>query len=184
MSKHKSQSKKTASVEGQVIEEVLQGLNYVSELLTLPPYAGPRHNVEARMMQDEWKRMYSGDMQKQRALRDLRRKKWLESRNVGNETVVKIYSDAIVAALKNRILSTTKLLKDSICLLAYDFPIGFPIGADKARKSWHKLLIKIGMKKEQLSLFSTNLDIGIELKALAKALGVEKWVQIYSASKR
>ena len=166
------------SIQGKVLNEILENLSYINELLELPPYAGRRHSFEARMSWEVWRKMYSGEIKKRRALRDLRKKNWIEAQNTGNEVIVKISSDAIISALKEKIISTTKKLKDRTkCLLTYDFPIG----SDNARQLWLRLILRLGLQQEQQSVYSTDLDIGTELKALSKMLGIERWVRVYTA---
>ena len=131
------------------------------------------------MAQEEWEKMYGGEIKKRRAFRDLRKKKWLDAHVIGNEMLVRISSSAVVEALKNQILSTTKKLDEGLmCLVSYDFPVG----SDKARKVWTRLIKYLGLKQEQQSLYSTKLHIGLELKALAKAVGAEKWVLVFFAT--
>lgn len=167
------------TIQGGILEDILDDLNYMSSLLSLPPYAGPRHNFEARMARGDWERMYRGEIEKRRALRNLKKKRWLDAKKHGNQVAIRISSSAVVAALKNRILSTTRKIGEGMkCLLAYDFPIG----SDKARKVWLKLVKYLGLIQEQQSLYSTEFDVGEELKALAKATGVERWTRIYTAT--
>lgn len=174
-----SRKKNHTTIQGGILEDLLDDLNYMSDLLSLPPYAGPRHNFEARMAQKDWEKMYKGEIEKRRALRNLKEKKWLDAKTHGNEVVIRISSNAVVTALKNRIHSTSQKIGEGMkCLLAYDFPVG----SDKARKVWLKLIKNLGLEYEQQSLYSTEFDVGLELKALAKAIGVERWTRIYTAT--
>lgn len=176
MFKEQSDKKNPITIQGGILEEILSDLDYVTELLTLPPYAGQRHNFETRMAREEWERMYGGEIKRRRALRDLSSKKWLDAQSRGNKMIIRISSDAIVTALKNRIASTTKILGNGMkCLLSYDFPVG----SDKARKVWTRLIKHLGLKQEQQSLYSTEFDVGLELKALAKTVGAERWVRVF-----
>lgn len=179
MSNEQPDKKNRTTIQGGILEDVLDNLNYISGLLSLPPYAGPRHNFEVRMAQKEWEKMYGGEIKKRRALRDLRKKNWLDAKILGNEVIVSISSSAVVTALKNRILSINRKVGDGMkCLLSYDFPLG----SDKARKVWLKLIKNLGLKQEQQSLYSTEFDVGEELMALAKATGVERWTRVYTAT--
>jgi hypothetical protein len=174
-----SKPKESKSIQSKVIGDLLAGFDVVTELLSLPPYAGPRHNFEYHMARKEWERVYGSEIKKRRVVKEMRKKKWIDDRQKGNEIIVRIFSDAIVASLKERIRSTTKKLrKGSVCLLSYDFPNG----ATKARNFWRRLLRSIGLKKEQLSLYSTERDVLNELRALMKVLGAEKWIRVFLAT--
>lgn len=176
MSKAQSIKKSRASLQGSLLEEILDDLNYMNTLLVLPPYAGPRHNVEARMAREEWERIYGDEIKKRRTLRELRKKKWIDAKTRGKQVIVRVSSDGVVAALKSRILSTSRKIGVGVkCLMSYDFPVG----SDKARKVWTRLIKHLGLKQEQQSLYSTEFDVGLELKALAKAVGAERWVRVF-----
>lgn len=173
-----SKSKRAKTFQSVILEDILASVDVISELLTLPPYAGPRHNFEYHMARKEWERVYGADIKKKRALREMRKKKWIVDRKKGKEILIKIHSNAIVASLKERVRSqTNKLATGTYCLLSYDFPNG----ATKARNFWRRLLRSVGLHKEQLSLYSTERDVVNELRALVKALGAERWVRIFTA---
>lgn len=180
MSKQNRTSLRSGSIQVGVLDDLLDHANVIADLLTLPPYAGPRHSFEAHMSQKHWENMYGEERKKKRALKRLREKKWIDDRRKGSEVVVRIHSDAIVSVLKERILSMQEILPEGeLCLVSFDFPCG----AKKARDRWRHLIKQYGFTLEQQSLYSINKNIDEEMRALAKVLGVERWVQVYRCTK-
>ncbi len=178
MSKKEGTKKSKGSIQGSVLDDFLDDLNFITELLTLPAYAGPRHNFEAHIAMKEWEQMYGAERKKRRALNELRKKKWITDRRQGQEIVVRIHADAVVAAIKERIGRIEKKLPGGeMCLVSFDFPNG----ASKARDRWRFMIKQFGFKGVQLSLYSTERLISEEVLALVKALGAEKWVKVYLA---
>ena len=176
-----SKSKESKSIQSKILSDLLAGFDVATELLSLPPYAAPRHHFEYHMARKEWDRVYGAERKKRRILHNMRKKKWIHDRRKGNEIIVRIFSDGIVASLKHRIRSTTKKLrKGTLCLLSYDFPNG----ATKARNFWRRLLRSVGLRKEQLSLYSTERDVIHELRAVVKVLGAERWIRVFEAIER
>lgn len=181
MSSRKPSGKRRESVQSRILGDLLEGIDVVGELMNLPPYAGPRHHFEYHMARKEWDRMYGKEMKERRALKKLREKRWIEDRQTGNGILVRIHSDAVVASLKTQILRTTEVLTDGfMTLLSFDFPNG----ATKARNQWRGLIRRLGLKKEQLSVYSTTLNVADELCALIKALGAEKWIRVFVAHEK
>ncbi|HLD21061.1 MAG TPA: hypothetical protein VJB64_03110 [Patescibacteria group bacterium] len=179
MSSSKKQYKQ--STRAKIVENLLDGFDVVGELLTLPPYSGPRYNFEYHMAEKEWQKVYGADLKQKRALREMRKRKWITDRKKGDGVIVKLHSDVIVSHLKDRILQKTKQIpNEKVCLLSFDFPNG----ATKARNKWRGLIRRLGLVKEQLSLYSTKFDIADELVALIKVLELERWIRVFVAREK
>lgn len=181
MSTRKRSRKRRNPVQSRVLGDLLDGIDIIGELMSLPPYAGPRHHFEYRMARKEWDRMYEKEIKEQRAFKKLKKKKWIEDRRKGSEVVVKIYSNAVVASLKDEIIKKKEPFTNGfITLLSFDFPNT----ATKARNQWRGFIRRLGLKKEQLSVYSTTSKVADELCALIKILGAEKWIRVFIAHEK
>ncbi len=135
---------------------------------------GPRHEI-GRLSSKAWTKLIT-DKKKKRALKEMRRKKWIRDRKQGEDVVIQLNHAAIVAALKSRIAHETLLLPDGKCFLVL---FDFPNGANKARASWRYFLYKTGFEKVQLSSFATNKDVIKPISALIHVLGIKPWIKVF-----
>jgi len=127
------------------------------------------------MEPEEWNRIFR-EKKKRRALKELKRKKWLTERQEGDKVVYELTESAVIQHLKSTIRSTTDVLPEpSIVLVTFDFPEA----ARRARNSFRYFLKSAGFAQKQLSVwFSTKSILG-EMQALIRVLKIEKWVAVY-----
>jgi len=173
-----SKNKQSGSIQGQVLSDLLNEATSVMNVIRLPSYGGPHHNREYRASWDRWHELYGKDMQKRRAIRELRRKNWLKDRRKGDEVLFTMNTDALVSALRQRILSKKDKLPDGFrCYISYDFPNA----AEKTRNKWRYMIRCFGFDMQQYSLYSTDLDVQEEIRGIIELLEISDWVQVFVA---
>lgn len=127
------------------------------------------------LSREAWEGLMQTSRQR-RAVRDLRKKKWIQDREKGDQVIFRIAKEVAVQHIRGKIRATERMLsKGTSVLVLFDFPVG----ANMARQEWRRFLKSIGCRQEQLSVWSTPLDVGKELAALLILLGLEKWCKVY-----
>ena len=110
-----------------------------------------------------------------KALRNLRKKKWIEDRKKGDEVEFKLTEKG------KRWLFQLKIQKEEnelpfgqYCIVVFDFPIG----ANGARDKFRFLLKRIGFSRLQDSVWTTDKDVVDLMQSLVTKLKINKWVRI------
>jgi len=166
--------KKNAVVQ-EILDMLLEGTELLFEWMENPH--AQRRRVRGILTNEEWERIF-GDQNRKAALRRLKKKKWIEDRQLGNDVVFELSNKAIIEYLKGLIKQEPTRPGTRETLVVFDIPEA----ARNARKSWRRLLKTLGFHKQQLSVWSSMKDIGDQVLALVKALGIEKWVKVYSGT--
>ncbi|KKW33074.1 MAG: hypothetical protein UY77_C0006G0011 [Candidatus Uhrbacteria bacterium GW2011_GWA2_53_10] len=92
--------------------------------------------------------------------------------------IILLSKDALVVQMKRHIRETKiKLLSGDRCLVIFDFPVG----TNQARQSLRVFLISSGFRREQLSVWVSDKDVMLSMRALIRLLGIEPWVKICRA---
>ncbi len=118
---------------------------------------------------------YFDKQKRNRAIANLKKKKWIESRKKGESIEYKLTEEGLKAAIKLDAYYTTKLLKDGKkCFVFFDFPVA----ANKARDEFRYTLKQCGFKLCQQSIWVSNKNIGPQIAYLAKALDASEWVRV------
>ncbi len=165
---------------GSAIAGVLDVLLTDFETLTwvLGHQSEYKHAVLSGLSPTEWQAIQE-EKRNRRAIQMLKKRKVLEEHTRGEQLVVQLSCDAIVASLKKRIsLNQKALTKDAWCLVLFDFPVG----SGTARQFWRRFLKMSGFTQIQLSVWGTRCDVAKDLQLLVKILGVSDWVKIYIGS--
>ena len=166
-------------IKNQVIHEILEVLLEGTDLLLEwmeNPHA-QRRRINGILTHEEWEKLF-GHQKRKSALRRLKKKKWIEDRQLGNGVVFELSCEAVVEYLKASIKREPTRPGNRETLVVFDIPEA----ARNARKSWRRLLKKLGFKKVQLSVWSSMKDISDQILGLVKALGIDKWVKVYSGT--
>lgn len=169
----------TCMARNKITQDILDMLVEASDLTfewMANPYKQYRR-IQGIMEPEEWNRIFR-ERKKRRALKELKRKKWLSERQEGNRIIYEIEEAAIVHYLKESIRFETSILPTPMTILV---TFDFPEAARKARNSFRHLLKQIGFKQKQLSVWFSNKSVANEMHALVHALKLEKWVNVYLA---
>lgn len=161
----------------KITKEILDMLIEASDL-TLGwmnnPYKQYRE-IRGIMEPEEWNRLFR-EKKRRRALKELKRKKWLTARQEGNRIIYELEESVVIHHLKTTIRSTTTALPElSIILVTFDFPEA----ARKARDSFRYFLKSVGFTQNQLSFWFSNKSILVEMQTLIQMLKLKKWVNVY-----
>ncbi len=164
------------NVAREILDMLLEGTDLLLEWAENPH--AQRRRLRGTLTHEEWEKIF-GDQKRKAALRRLKKKKWIQDRRHGNEVVFELNDKAIVEYLKASIKREPSRPGTRETLVVFDIPEA----ARNARKSWRRLLKAVGFQRLQLSVWSSMKDIGDQILALVKALGIEKWVKVYSGTK-
>jgi len=112
------------------------------------------------------------------AFNKLKKKGWIESKEVGR-LVVETLTDsgeiaAIAAVLKNR---SPLLGAGEYCMVVFDIPEA----AHAARDQFRNMLKRIGFVYHQRSVWCIQKEVSAGMKRIVAILKIEKWVRIYKS---
>ncbi len=160
----------------RILDELLPPPRLFGAFLSVPRRQ-QRMYLQSDVSLKDWSKLQE-TLKQRRALKDLRKKKWMKERREGNRVIIEFSTDAVIARLKDYIRSyRNKLTGGQVCLVMFDFPNG----ANAARNMWRSFLVSIGCTRVQLSVWQTDKDVAEELATLSRLLRAEKWVKIYMA---
>jgi DNA-binding transcriptional regulator PaaX len=115
-----------------------------------------------------------------RALRKLKKQKYLETKRVGNRILYKLTTKGLHQALLARIKTQTKILPDNqFCLACFDIPES----ARHLRRALRRIFKNMQLKQLQKSVWYTNKDIFDLLTLYIENLEASDWVKVVLASK-
>ena len=121
---------------------------------------------------------FNEDRNTKLSINRLRRKKWIKDQLESEQFTITMHQDAIVSCLKQAIIvCEERLPKGKILLVIFDIPNG----ANKARVTWRRFLKKAGFHPLQLSVWTTDKNVGHALHLLGHILKMEKWLKIVIA---
>jgi len=112
-----------------------------------------------------------------RALADLRRKKFIETRKLGNRIMFRLTEKGRVAVIKDVIRVSGKLDGRGLVMVSFDIPKQ----ENAVRVRLRYALKDLGFKLVQQSLWVSDKDVGKIMKRLIADIGAEKWVRVFEA---
>ena len=119
--------KKNAVVQ-EILDMLLEGTELLFEWMENPH--AQRRRVRGILTHEEWERIF-GDQKRKAALRRLKKKKWIEDRQLGNDVVFELSNEVIIEYLKGLIKQEPLRLGTRETLVVFDIPEA----ARNARKS-------------------------------------------------
>lgn len=164
---------------GSVILEILDSCvgDFESIVMMFGNQSEFKQSVLCGVPQAQWHAMQM-DIRQRRAIKEMKRKKWLSDRKQGNKMVLTLSRGALASLVKERINKTTRRLpKGEQLLILFDFPVG----AGTARSFWRRFLKTNGFVFVQLSVWGTSRDIGRDMAILIALLGAGEWVKTFHA---
>jgi len=112
-----------------------------------------------------------------RALADLRRKKFIETRKLGNKVMYRLTEKGRTAAIKDTVRIAQKNNDGKLVLVGFDIPEQ----ENAVRVKLRYLLKDLDFKYVQKSLWASDKDIGKIMRRLASDIGVKKWLRIFES---
>lgn len=169
------------SKKGELILDVLNSITSIIPL-AMEWASGPkqfhRNHFTTSMPKEDWNKMME-PVRQRRTIKRLQNKKLLEARTAGHKMILVLHMDAMAVALKERIRKTKKKLpKGTYCLVLFDFPVG----ASKAAASWRRFIYSANFRREQLSAWKTDRDVGSMMVALVHIMNVKRWINVYECT--
>lgn len=107
-------------------------------------------------------------------LRQLKRRKFIETKRIGEKLMVRLTAKGWQRVLRDRICTTKKKCRDGICFVIFDVPES----ERRARDTLREVLSDLGFEMIQRSVWATEKDILKELCALLQGAGLHYWVRI------
>ncbi len=121
---------------------------------------------------EEYRRAY------RQAFNRLKKKGWIESREIGRLVVETLTGNGEIAAIETVLKSRSPLLRDGeYCMVVFDIPEA----AHAARDQFRNMLKRIGFIYHQRSVWCINKEVGAGIKRMVGILKIEKWVRIYKS---
>lgn len=112
-----------------------------------------------------------------RALADLRRKKFIETRKIGDKIMFRLTEKGAAAAVKDMVRISGKRDGGGLVLVSFDIPKQ----ENAVRVRLRYALKDLGFKLVQQSLWASGKDVGRIMKRLISDIGAKKWVRVFEA---
>ncbi len=107
-------------------------------------------------------------------LYELKRRKWIETKTIGNRVVARLTEQGWQQALRERIRVETKKCAEGVCIVIFDIPEKERFVRNLLRtylKEW-------GFKKIQHSVWLTDKDILKPMMLLLQRRNLDRWIRI------
>lgn len=136
-------------------------------------HAFSRHNyIEFAEYQDIQRRIVL--KQQRKRLSELKRRKWIETKTIGNRVVARLTEQGWRQALRDKIRTETQKCPAGVCIVIFDIP-------EKERFIRNLLrayLKEWGFKKLQHSVWMTDKDILEPMMLLLQRRNLDRWIRI------
>ncbi len=140
-----------------------------------PWFLDPFPNRRSLTLED---RMYIKEAEAKRALFQLRRKKFIETRKQGNKIMYRLTDKGRMAALKDKIRLAEKRKDKKLVIISFDIP-----EQERGVRSKLRYLLKdLKFVRIQHSLWASEQDIGMLMSRAIADVKADKWVRIFEAS--
>lgn len=107
-------------------------------------------------------------------LRDLKRRKLVETKRIGEKLMVRLTERGWQQALRDRIKSTHIKCKGGICIVIFDVPES----ERRVRDTLRAVLADCGFSMVQKSVWMSDKDVLKPLCALLQGANLRKWVRV------
>lgn len=107
-------------------------------------------------------------------LRMLKRRKFIETKRMGEKLMVRLTAKGWQQVLRDRIITAKKKCKDGMCLVIFDVPES----ERRVRDVLRDFLIDLDFQMIQKSVWATEKDVLRELCALLQGANLHQWVNI------
>lgn len=135
--------------------------------------AGHNYNMGWEEYEDLMERRRS--YEEQERLRDLKQRKLIETKTIGNKLMVRLTEKGWQQALRDCVRCTTRKCKDgTIILVIFDVPES----ERQVRDALRAVLADCGFTMVQKSVWMTRKDVLNELCALLQGADLHQWVRI------
>jgi len=167
---------RSSAIRQEIFQGLLSGLDLALEWAENPREFHRQH-FGGHLSSDEWANICHTRRQRE-ALKRLQNAEWLKVKKEGNAIIFRLEKDALCIAVQDRIRKTdAELPKGTVCLVAFDFPVG----ANDARTFWRRFLRSAGFAQKQLSVWVSEKDVVADVRLLVELLDVSRRVSVYRA---
>ena len=111
-------------------------------------------------------------------LRELNRRKWIETKIIGNRVLARLTEKGWQQALRHKIRKETNLCKNGVCIVIFDIPEKERF----VRNVLRAFLKEWGFQKLQHSVWMTDRDVVKPMMLLLQRRGLDKWIRIIQGS--
>ena len=113
-----------------------------------------------------------------RAFNRLKKKGWIESKEIGRLVVETLTESGEIAAIETMLGYRSPLLPaGEYCMVIFDIPEA----AHAARDQFRNMLKRIGFVYHQRSVWCIQKEVSAGIRRIVDILKIEKWVRIYKA---
>ena len=150
--------------------EIKDGLLHLAENLV---FSFSRHNyMEFAEYQDMKRRALLKE--KRKLLYELKRRKWVETKTVGNRILTRLTENGWQQAMRHKIRTETRKCSNGACIVIFDIPESERF----VRNVLRSFLKEWGFKKIQHSVWMTERDVVKPMMLLLQRRGLDKWIRI------
>ena len=112
--------------------------------------------------------------EKKEMLYELKRRKWIEIKTIGNRVVTRLTDQGWERALRDKIRNEKKRCRDGVCIITFDIPESQRF----VRNLLRKVLKEWGFTKLQHSVWMTDKDVVAPLLLLLQRRKLDRWIHI------
>ncbi len=105
---------------------------------------------------------------------ELKRRKWIETKTIGNRVVARLTEQGWRQALRDRIRTETKKCSAGVCIVIFDIPEKERF----VRNLLRSYLKEWGFKKIQHSVWITDKDILEPMMLLLQRRNLDRWIRV------
>ena len=112
--------------------------------------------------------------EQRKRLFELKRRKWIETKTIGNRIVARLTEQGWRQVLRDRIQRETRKCKDGVCIIIFDIPEKERF----VRNLLRSYLKEWGFKKLQHSVWMTDKDILEPMMLLLQRRNLDQWIRV------
>ncbi len=117
---------------------------------------------------------YAAVKEQRKLQQELKRRKWIETKTIGNRVMTRFTEQGWQHALRRKIRTETKICKKGICIVVFDIPESERF----VRNVLRSFLKEWGFEKLQHSVWITERDVVKPMMLLLQRRGLDKWIRV------
>ena len=137
--------------------------------------AAAGHNYNLGWAEYEEKRERELLYEERRRLRELRARKWVETKKIGEKLMVRLTAKGWQQVLRDRMRCTKAVCKDGRCIIVV---FDVPESQRHVRDTLRWILTECGFSMLQKSVWFSKKDVMEDLCALLQGANLNRWVRI------
>ena len=163
----------SASSPSKHREKLAAARTYLFEFAEMMAWAVSKKNYIPFEMYEDMKQNELQKEQRER-LRELKRRKWIETKKIGNRIVARLTDQGWQRALRDKIRGETKKCANGICIVIFDVPEKQRF----VRNILRGFLKEWGFNRLQHSVWMTDKDVTEPVMLLLQRRNLDRWIRV------